>query len=89
MLFIRASTLLTVQTLPKPKPDLLEPEPMVQFRVQGNPLNWSNGPVTGSAKNGKEPDQTKLSQHYMLLHSIPFVHTSQGLSVCRISFTHS
>ena len=54
-----------VRTLPEPEPDLLEPEPTVRFGVQGNPPNRTDGPVTGSAKNGKEPDRTELLQHYL------------------------
>ena len=49
--------------VPNAEPDLIEPEPMVRFRVRENPPNRTDGPVTGSAKNGKEPDRTELLQH--------------------------
>ena len=53
-----------VRALPEPEPDLLEPEPMVRFRVRENPPNRTDGPVSGSAKYGKEPNRTELLQHY-------------------------
>jgi hypothetical protein len=45
-----------VRALPEPEPDLLEPEPMVWFRVRGNTPNRTDSPVSGSGKTGKEPD---------------------------------
>jgi hypothetical protein len=52
-----------VRTQPEPEPDLLEPEPTVRFRVRGNTPNRTDGSVSSSAKNGKEPDRTELLQH--------------------------
>jgi hypothetical protein len=40
---------------------------MVQFKVQENHLNWTDGPVSSSAKNGQEPDRTELLQHYVIV----------------------
>jgi hypothetical protein len=54
-----------VQALPEPEPDLLEPEPTVRLAVQGNTPNRTDGPVSGSAKNGKEPDRTEPYHHYV------------------------
>ena len=63
--FFLVSIQFRVQTLP-------EPELRVQFRVQPKPLNWTLGPVWGSGKIGNEPNQTKLSPHYIRLQDESF-----------------
>ena len=46
----------SVQPLPEPEPNPFDPEPRVQFRVQAEAMNRTNGSVRGSGKRGSEPN---------------------------------
>ena len=59
-LYFPHSHLVWCSDLPKPKLEHCEPELMVQFRVQANPLTWTEGLVWGSGKMGSEPNWIKL-----------------------------